>query len=358
MQFLKIAFLLFAFTLNAQAKDWGIEGLLLWKLHPDSPAHIIPLRKTETKISAAKRYLHTLQNHPELRKLFINKKFELGQVNFEDIKFLSTKLIKNQNSPSFLVLSNNLNDLAPDHRRPKTILKPLKKYGADVYFLAPAAEVGLSRKDAASFRSLLIDTFDALLAIGGDDVHPHLYGEQVTHAHLDQINLARDKAELRLIRAFSNEEKGVTYGICRGSQLCAVEKGERLIQDLKEEQKVLQNHWFDLHKVKLTQEKNNLLTRFLNVEELTIFSVHHQAVKAQMKSLIPIAFYGEGSEYVVEGWQYPNNLGFGLQFHPELYEDENNDKILKGMVEYAKLVKDLRYHYPNNCTSILKQILD
>ena len=359
MRLFIITYLCLSFLSFSFAKDKGVDGLLLWKMHKDVPAQIIPVRTGETKVGAAQRYLKTLQIHPELKKLFNNSTFDVRMVNFDNIEFLDIDEVKHSKKVSILLLSNYLNDLVPKYWRPLTFIRPLRFFGANTFMLAPAADVGLSRKDAVTFRKMVITTFDAILSLGGDDVHPALYGEKVTYSYLNQINLARDKAELRMIRAFNKEERGVFYGICRGSQLCAVERGGKLIQDLKQEQKVVQDHWLKIHELNIDSKSKNILNRFVSDPVIDILSAHHQALVPGTAKVKPIAFYGKGSEFVVEGWQLPNNLGLGLQFHPELFaENSDNEKILKGMVQYASFIKSQRKSSENICKQSLKRLLD
>ena len=81
-----------------------------------------------------------------------------------------------------------------------------------------------------------ITMIDKLILTGGQNVHPHFYGEEQT-IESDDYLLQRDLFELALIREARKQNKPI-FGVCRGTQLYNVSMGGTLHQDIE-------NHWQD-----------------------------------------------------------------------------------------------------------------
>lgn len=159
---------------------------------------------------------------------------------------------------------------------------------------------------------------DGLMLTGGDDLQPHLYGEE-PHPALGKTTPARDDYELSLLRqAFS---LGLPIlGICRGLQLINVAFGGTLYQDLPE-----QYHIKDLlhsqeptpdtatHPVSLIA--GTRLQTIFNTNELEANSLHHQAVKNLAPGFIINAYARDG---IIEGIEMDSDaFVLGVQWHPE-----------------------------------------
>src|SRR5438105_1828532 len=76
----------------------------------------------------------------------------------------------------------------------------------------------------------VLDTVDALVLTGGDDVHPAHYGEP-PHAAAGPFGAERDAWEIALARA-AHARRLPTLAICRGAQLLNVALGGSLVQHL------------------------------------------------------------------------------------------------------------------------------
>ncbi len=360
MKSLLFCFFLFISHQTALGKDRGVEALLLWKPHPQIPTLILPMRGGESKKKAIKRYLKAMTSHPDLESLFQRSQLRLKDLSIKNIQVLNHSEVVKDSRPYFLFMTNSYKQVSPNHWLPKALLKPIRLFGGESYTLPPAAEIGLSRKDAQKFRQMISETFDSLFALGGDDVHPKLYGEEVTYSHLHHLNWTRDITELRMIQTFNKKERGVFYGICRGSQLCAVSRGAKLVQDLEEEQRAEFKHWGgSYHPVEIRQGEDNLLAHFVKRKKMMTKSLHHQAIKpgTENSQIVVNAHYGQGKEFVVEAWQFPNKLGLAVQFHPELFtENKDNENLLRGMVQYAGHIKKLR-STQSDCSTLMSHLL-
>ncbi len=205
-----------------------------------------------------------------------------------------------------------------------------------------------------------------LVSLGGDDISPDLYGEEKTFSR--NLNLTRDRSELKLVRYFKQTARGIFFGICRGYQMGAIADGHKMHQDLtktgtgdtdyhinlngKNSSEMQTWHGIDIQK--------SLLSRFLNgADQLFVNSVHHQAVKISPSANSEAVAYDD-KNHIVEALQGKNNKSVSVQFHPEFPTEisgnaqfsENGFQIIKGIVSYARLYRQKNYF--NQCRKLFQ----
>ena len=149
---------------------------------------------------------------------------------------------------------------------------------------------------------------DGLILAGGGDVEPSRFGQE--NRGSDNMNPARDRAELALLDAFAAAGKPI-LGICRGHQAVNVWAGGTLIQDLGEKNAV--HRWEERDKIHWACAEKGVL-RDLYGERFCINSAHHQAVDAVGKDLEITACSEDG---VVEAMEHRTLPILTVQFHPE-----------------------------------------
>jgi putative glutamine amidotransferase len=150
--------------------------------------------------------------------------------------------------------------------------------------------------------------FDGLILLGGCDIGPSLYGENVTFAHAP--NKYRDRIEWFLVRHALSRGKPV-FGICRGHQMLAVACGGSLWQDIHSERAKTKHR--PKHKL---VKVSKILGKHLPTTSVN--SYHHQAIRH-----MPLGFkiLARAPDMVVEAIWSPGLLG--VQWHPEfLYTDD------------------------------------
>jgi len=136
-----------------------------------------------------------------------------------------------------------------------------------------------------------------------------------------EVSPARDRLEISLVRRFLEARRPI-LAICRGIQVLNVALGGSLYQDVATdpgtEIKHQQSEPRDqpTHQVKVVA--GSFLARVLESEELEVNSMHHQAVKALGRGLLPVAF---APDALIEGVELddPDSSRFvlGVQWHPE-----------------------------------------
>ena len=167
-----------------------------------------------------------------------------------------------------------------------------------------------------------ITMIDKLILTGGQNVHPHFYGEEQT-IESDDYLLQRDLFELALIREARKQNKPI-FGVCRGTQLYNVAMGGTLHQDIE-------NHWQDSTAQYTTQTmvtKNGSILHELYGSTCQINSFHHQSIKDLATNLEVIAY--DPRDKVIEAVTSTDGSPFlGVQWHPEyLFPTRSGDLAL------------------------------
>jgi len=163
-----------------------------------------------------------------------------------------------------------------------------------------------------------LDVVDALILPGGGDIDPAHYGGMRHEANYG-ISTERDGFELGLARAALARPDLPVLCICRGLQLLNVALGGDLVSHIPD-------HFGDtiahrhpelravVHPVRI--DPKSRLAAILGATELSVHSVHHQAVGRLGDGLRAVAWSPDGVIEAVESDRH----GFliGLQWHPEL----------------------------------------
>lgn len=146
---------------------------------------------------------------------------------------------------------------------------------------------------------------DALLLMGGGDIHPRRYGQSLAFAR--DIDEARDAAEFSLVGEFLERGRPIV-GICRGLQLINVYFGGTLHQHMEGHGQVCGRDTIHL------TYTNDPLLRALYGETLFVNSAHHQAVDRLGMGLRAVQWASDGT---VEALRHESLPIFAVQWHPE-----------------------------------------
>ncbi len=174
-----------------------------------------------------------------------------------------------------------------------------------------------------------LDGFAGVLLAGGAfDIHPRHYGQAVS-GRLDAPDEDRTHTELHLARACLARQLPV-LGICGGLQALAVAAGGTLHQHIPDALPDALDHeqptdpatpW---HPVRLEAgQLRNLLGPTTDVN-----STHHQAIDHPGSLRIT----GRAPDGVVEAAEGPGRFCVGVQWHPELLDD-NQQVVFDAFVE-------------------------
>jgi len=179
-----------------------------------------------------------------------------------------------------------------------------------------------------------LDAIDALILPGGGDIDPAHYGGNRHDANYG-ISTERDGFELVLARAALARPDLPVLCICRGMQLLNVALGGDLVSHIPDRfgDDVAHRHPEHRpvrHPVRL--EPQSRLAAILGVTELTVHSVHHQAVARLGNGLRAVAWSPDGVIEAVESERHPFLVG--VQWHPELgaLDDERQRRIFEALI--------------------------
>lgn len=344
--------ILLLFTLSFGPLD--AHALQVWR-HTDGGVQFIFPELSHVQ----ERYFQGINQSPDLRDLRERPKL-MDLLHGDQLPYqrgvLSTFPRHPNTAPKFLVVTNDFRELygPPYNSRAQNIHRRLGQLGAEVYFLPPVHDIALTSAQRESFHQSLGQHFDALLIMGGDDITPQLYGETTTFAR--GTNLLRDQSELRFVRHFMAQEQGMTFGICRGHQMCAVAAGNGLIQDVQIERYADHIHLDGHHPIRVDPTSTFFLDSAIADRPVTleVNSLHHQAVLvSDYDPHFRVTAYSLDQRPLVEAMELRNGLGASFQFHPELMDDELGQQIMRRMVELAGLQKARRM----DCRQLLEAIV-
>ncbi|MFD5588061.1 gamma-glutamyl-gamma-aminobutyrate hydrolase family protein [Streptomyces sp. NPDC058733] len=172
----------------------------------------------------------------------------------------------------------------------------------------------------------VVARLDGLVIAGGPDVDPSRYGAP-RDPRTGPPATERDAWELALTEAALASGTPL-LGICRGMQLLNVALGGTLTQHL--DGHAISPGTFAHHPVTPVPG-----TRYATLvpERTSVPTYHHQCVAALGRGLIPSAHAQDGT---VEAIELPDHWALGVQWHPEMDEDE---RVMRGLV---KATEELR----------------
>lgn len=215
-----------------------------------------------------------------------------------------------------------------DHA-PRSLSKAVSEAGG-IPLIIPVNDPHLIRKYAG--------IVDGLILAGGQDVSPHLYGQD-PRKKIQATFPKRDVSEVALTEAVLEMGKPI-LGICRGLQLLNVIFGGTLYQDLSENDEVFVKHIQEtptnhpIHQVKV--DATSYMGSFID-DELAVNSLHHQVIHKLGDGLKAVAVASDGVIEAVESMDEHKNV-LAVQWHPEslYYKDVNHLAIFEDLVTRSK----------------------
>jgi len=159
---------------------------------------------------------------------------------------------------------------------------------------------------------------DGLVLTGGWDLDPARYGQR-RHPKTEHVSETRDALEVGLVvRAL--DERVPLFAICRGLQVVNVALGGSLVQDIADDMDTNLVHTQKESRDTATHEvrvaANSRLHAIVGTHELSVNSMHHQAVGRVGRGLREVAWAPDG---VIEGVELDADERFvvAVQWHPE-----------------------------------------
>lgn len=223
----------------------------------------------------------------------------------------------------------------PTHAIRASYLKKIFAYDVEPVFLPTITPIELIKKN--------YEKCSGVLLMGGDDINPSLYNS-LFHSKTETGDSLRDEVEIEITR-LSVKDRKPFLGICRGCQILNVAQDGTLIQHIPEKFSGEQHgiseggNYDDLRNSAQSNiiniETNSNFANLLNKSQATVACGHHQAVDKIGRDLKVVATSNLG---VVEAIEHidPNYFCLGVQFHPEVYENDELEAIFKIFFEACK----------------------
>lgn len=331
-------FLVTIFFLLGSSSAWAAELIRLYEWLPgrSQAPLILPVKASENPEVAARRYLQNLTNQPDIVELFEGKAPELSIQNFKPLN-------ESTRESRALLIANLPKDYTQDSLRVTNFKKIFADGGHTSYILPLVADIGLSQSESRDFHKQIAEKFPFMVAMGGDDVAPHFYGQE--NFHSGRTIPARDQFEIRLIKSYVAYGKGFLLGVCRGSQISSVALGYKMIQDIPfhiGEKVAHSDHW---HNIEIKDTQHQLLRSLVGAEKsLHVNSLHHQSVI--FKEDGPLQLAAQSPDGITEATEFKNGRGLLLQFHPELMNNPLGSKIIWKVLEQKNKVM------PRSCSRL------
>jgi putative glutamine amidotransferase len=203
-------------------------------------------------------------------------------------------------------------------------------------------------KDVA-VRAELLELVDGLLVPGGNDLDPHLYGQE---KHPATKLTAKERQDFDFaILSLAEQRQLPTLGICMGCQTMNVQRQGTLHQHLPEletppETTVLEHRKsgdrVNAHAV--TIRPNTALAGAMGLETLEANSRHHQGIAKLGHGLVATAFAPDGLVEAVEDPTLP--FWVAVQWHPENLKGTAHERLFEALVEAARRYRDGRGDEP------------
>jgi putative glutamine amidotransferase len=178
------------------------------------------------------------------------------------------------------------------------------------------------------------DIISGLLLVGGEDVNPSMYGEELDPL-CKPLMPRRDQFECQLINACHRRQIPI-FGICRGLQIMNVAFGGTLYQDLSQmpgaanHGQVGELDFSTRHQVEIVP--GTTLNHILGANRIETNTGHHQGIKQLANGLTISAKTVDGVIEAIEG----NGFTIAVQWHPEAWScDLYSRKLFAAFCEAA-----------------------
>ncbi|HLO16250.1 MAG TPA: gamma-glutamyl-gamma-aminobutyrate hydrolase family protein [Anaerolineales bacterium] len=183
----------------------------------------------------------------------------------------------------------------------------------------------------------LYSRLDGILFSGGGDIGLE-YSPGEPHPRIDDVDLARDAIELKMIQTAASDGKPF-LGICRGCQVVNVALGGNLYTHIPDQLPNALDHSYPgnmrtelVHEVKI--EEGTRIAGILGEPIIKVNSLHHQGLKDIAPSL---RIAGRAPDGLVEAIELPDHpFGLAVQWHPEWLMDQGPTRnLFRKFVEAA-----------------------
>ncbi|TFH62112.1 MAG: gamma-glutamyl-gamma-aminobutyrate hydrolase family protein [Candidatus Zixiibacteriota bacterium] len=204
-----------------------------------------------------------------------------------------------------------------------------------------ALPIGIPATERLSTVEQYCGMINGLFLIGGEDINPSLYGEDLDPL-CKPLMPRRDQFECQLINACHQRQIPI-FGICRGLQIMNVAFGGTLYQDLSQmpgaanHGQVGELDFSTRHQVEIIP--GTALHGILGADRIVTNTGHHQGIRQLGDGLTVSAKTADGVIEAIEG----NGFTIAVQWHPEAWScDTYSRRLFAAFYEAAAIVTGRR----------------
>lgn len=176
----------------------------------------------------------------------------------------------------------------------------------------------------------VLEGFDGVVLVGGDDIDPARYG-QADQGVNKGVSATADESDLAI--AAAAVELGLpTFAICRGCQIVNVAMGGTLHQDMttpdglhRPISDLPEEVMGERHPVRI-DHGSRLAAAYGGADERVVNSIHHQGIATIAPGFRAVAWAPDGTIEAIEP-EDPSARVMAVQWHPEKIVDEG-DRVL------------------------------
>lgn len=193
---------------------------------------------------------------------------------------------------------------------------------------------------AAEYAEQYVQSVDAVVLAGGQDVSPFSFGEEPS-LKLNKTNPQRDEFEIAIIKEAIHHKKPI-LAVCRGMQIYNITMGGTLYQDLSFYEDLSVQH------IQMSTPKSAVHSVDIDKDawiaevygrHARVNSFHHQAIHKLGDNMKAVAWAKDG---IIEGFEsnVDGIIHTGIQWHPEwmLEESKYSQKLFSNFVNYVSEV--------------------
>jgi putative glutamine amidotransferase len=182
----------------------------------------------------------------------------------------------------------------------------------------------------------VLEGFDGLVMVGGDDIDPARYGQADAGVNKG-VSATADESDLAI--AAAAVDLGIpTFGICRGFQVLNVAMGGTLFQDMTSPDgvhrpisSVPDEVMGERHPVRIDHE-SRLALAYGGADERVVNSIHHQGIDTVAPGFRPVAWAPDGMIEAIEPIDTAAPV-LAVQWHPEKIVDEGDDALFRYFIQ-------------------------
>jgi gamma-glutamyl-gamma-aminobutyrate hydrolase PuuD len=341
-------FIVCVFALTARAE---MEGVVVWQPHANGVKFILPKLRNTAPSELVRRYTSAMKSSPVYASMEGTQalSFRSGEEAFKELPESTAE------HPNVAVVLNRPAQMADGPTFLSTTVRTFEREGPRLYAIPIGLPTVLSAEEMNQFRSRL-NSMDGQLGMGGDDVHPAIYGRNGIGRALGDLSVERDQEIIAYFREYLNHGKGRVFYVCGGLQRAAVMDGRELHDDIAH----LTNdeHWLINGKfatVEVIAEAGSELAAAAGARRFKTTNAHHASVDAdsafspEIEPSFIVSGYNVESDgtrgSIVKSLDFPGNAGFGTQFHPEVGTFPEERRIIQyvamGWKQRARVSSDV-----------------